>query len=130
MGDKKYSEIEIQTAKNLIAKGYEWIARDEDDALYAFKTKPRKGGYAWKYGGGVLLLVDENAKGVIPIFDDINWEDAEPVRLRDIVPQILTDEEREWLRMVVSEHVKCVIMDLPNFDAEIFRRCTGIKVGD
>ena len=30
----------------------------------------------------------------------------------------------------VSEHVKCVIMDLPNFDAEIFRRCTGIKVGD
>ena len=130
MGDKKYSEIEIQTAKNLIAKGYEWIARDEDDALYAFKTKPRKGGYAWNYGGGVLLLVDENAKGVIPIFDDINWEDAEPVRLRDIVPQILTDEEREWLRMVVSEHVKCVIMDLPNFDAEIFRRCTGIKVGD
>ena len=77
-----------------------------------------------------MLLVDENAKGVIPIFDDINWEDAEPVRLRDIVPQILTDEEREWLRMVVSEHVKCVIMDLPNFDAEIFRRCTGIKVGD
>ena len=40
MGDK-YSEIEIQTAKNLLAKGYEWIARDEDDALYAFKTKPR-----------------------------------------------------------------------------------------
>jgi len=30
----------------------------------------------------------------------------------------------------VSEHVKHVIMDLPNFDAEIFRRCTGIKVGD
>ena len=30
----------------------------------------------------------------------------------------------------VSEHVKYVIMDLPNFNAEIFRRCTGIKVGD
>ena len=29
----------------------------------------------------------------------------------------------------VSEHVKYVIMNLPNFDAEIFRRCTGIKVG-
>lgn len=102
MGDKKYSEIEIQMAKNLIAKGYEWIARDEDDALYAFKTKPRKGGDAWNYGGGVLLLVDENARGVIPIFDIIRWEDDEPVRLRDIVPQILTDEEREWLRTVVK----------------------------
>lgn len=102
MGDKKYSEIEIQTAKNLIARGYEWIARDENDALYAFKTKPRKGGDAWNYGGGVLLLVDENARGVIPIFDIIRWEDDEPVRLRDIVPQILTDEEREWLRTVVK----------------------------
>lgn len=103
MEDKReYSEIEIQTVKNLLAKGYEWIARDENDALYAFKTKPRKGGDAWNYGGGVLLLVDENARGVIPIFDDINWEDAKPVRLHDIVPQILTDEEREWLRTVVK----------------------------
>ena len=101
MGDK-YSEIEIQTAKNLLAKGYEWIARDEDDALYAFKTKPRKGGYAWNYGGGVLLLVDENARGVIPLFDIIRWEDDAPVSIRDIAPQILTDEEREWLRTVVK----------------------------
>lgn len=102
MGDKKYSEIEIQTAKNLLAKGYEWIARDENDALYAFKTKPRKGGDAWNYGGGVLLLADENARGVIPLFDIIRWEDDEPVSIRDIVPKILTDEEREWLRTVAK----------------------------
>lgn len=99
---REYSEIEIQTAKNLLAKGYEWIARDENDALYAFKTKPRKGGDAWNYGGGVLLLADENARGVIPLFDIIRWEDDEPVSIRDIVPQILTDEEREWLRTVVK----------------------------
>lgn len=103
MEDKReYSEIEIEIAKNLLAKGYEWIARDDNDALYAFKTKPRKGGDAWNYGGGVLLLVDGNARGVIPIFDIIRWEDDEPVCLRDIVPQILTDEEREWLRVVVK----------------------------
>lgn len=48
-----------------------------------------------------MLLVDENARGVIPIFDIIRWEDDEPVCLRDIVPQILTDEEREWLKVVV-----------------------------
>lgn len=98
MEDKReYSEIEIEIAKNLIAKGYGWIARDENDALYAFKTKPRKGGDAWNYGGGVLLLVDENARGVIPLFDIIRWEDDEPVSIRDIVPvpQILTDEERD-----------------------------------
>lgn len=99
---REYSEIEIEVAKKLIERGYEWIARDENDALYAFKTKPRKGGYAWNYGGGVLLLVDENARGVIPIFDGIRWEDDEPVRLRDIVSWPLTDEEREWLRVVVK----------------------------
>lgn len=98
---REYSEIEIEVAKNLIEKGYEWIARDENDALYAFKTKPRKGGYAWNYGGGVLLLVDENARGVIPIFDIIRWEDDDPVSLHDVVPRILTDEERDWLRTVV-----------------------------
>ena len=39
---------------------------------------------------------------VISIFDSINWEDAEPVSLHDVVPQILTDEEKEWLRTVVK----------------------------
>ena len=98
---KEYSTIEIEIAEKLLEKGFEWIARDENDALYAFKTKPRKGGDAWNYGGGVLLLMDENARGVIPIFDGIRWEDEEPIRIRDIVPKILTDEEGEWLRTVV-----------------------------
>ena len=30
----------------------------------------------------------------------------------------------------LNEHDRNVIKALPNFDAEIFRRCTGIKVGD
>ena len=49
-----------------------------------------------------MLLVDENARGVIPLFDIIRWEDDAPVSIRDIAPQILTDEEREWLRTVVK----------------------------
>ena len=39
---------------------------------------------------------------VIPLFESIRWEDEDPVRLRDIAPQILTDEERDWLRTVVK----------------------------
>ena len=99
---REYSAIEIEVAESLLKRGYKWISRDEDDTLYAFKTKPRKGGHGWNYGGGVLLLVDENARGVIPIFDSVSWTDEDPVRLRDIVPQILTYEEREWLRTVVK----------------------------
>ena len=98
---REYSEIEIETAKNLIAKGYEWIARDKSDDVYAYCTRPVKGGKAW--GADVcLLLIDGDIGRVIPLFKSIRWEDDEPVRLRDIVPQILTDEEREWLRTVVK----------------------------
>ena len=47
-------------------------------------------------------MMGGGTRGVIPIFDGIRWEDEDPVRLRDIAPKILTDEEREWLRTVVK----------------------------
>ena len=37
-----YSDIEIQTAKNMLKKGYKWIARDESGSLFAYTDKPRK----------------------------------------------------------------------------------------
>ena len=103
MEDKReYSAIEIEIAKNLIEAGYEWLATDSDETFCAFKAKPRKEGGEWMGGDDLLLLMFGGARGVIPIFDGIRWEDDDPVRLRDIVPQILTDEEREWLRTVVK----------------------------
>jgi len=38
----KYSDIEIQIAKNLLGKDYKWIARDESGSLFAYTDKPRK----------------------------------------------------------------------------------------
>ena len=102
MEDKKYSEIEVETAKNLIAKGYKWIARDKSNTLCAYKSRPVKGEKIWENKGDWFLLMVEGVRGIIPIFDDINWTDEEPVSLRDIVSKILTDEEREWLRTVVK----------------------------
>lgn len=100
---REYSEIEIEVAKNLLEEGYRWIARDKNNDVYAYCIRPVKGGTVWSpQGDNLLLLMSGGARGVIPIFDGIRWEDEEPVRLRDIVPQILTDEEREWLRVVVK----------------------------
>lgn len=99
---KEYSAIEIEVAKNLLAKGYEWIARDEDNKFYAYKGRPIKEESGWWHGGSWLLLMGGGTRGVIPLFESIRWEDEDPVRLRDIVPQILTDEERDWLRVVVK----------------------------
>ena len=99
---REYSEIEVEIAKNLLAKGYEWIARDENDMFYAYKGRPIKEESGWWQGESWLLLMGGGTREVIPLFESIRWEDEDPVRLRDIVPQILTDEEREWLRTVVK----------------------------
>lgn len=82
--EREYSAIEIEVAENLIKSGYEWIARNKNDAICAYKGRPVKGEKIWEYEG------DYSYGGVISLFDDINWTDAEPVSLRDIVPQILT----------------------------------------
>ena len=89
---REYSEIEIQTAKNLLAKGYEWIARDKHDAIYVYGSKPVKRTIIWMNGGDWLLLMPSVASRVIPIFDIIRWEDDEPVSIRDIALQNLTKE--------------------------------------
>ena len=103
MEDKReYSAIEIEIAKNLLAKGYEWIARDKQDAICAYGSKPVKGKTIWMNGGDWWLLMPSFCREVIPLFESIRWEDEDPVRLRDIAPQILTDEERDWLRTVVK----------------------------
>ena len=99
---REYSATEIEIAKNLLAKGYKWIARDENNTLYAYKGRPIKKESGWWHGGSWLLLMGGGTRGVIPLFGDINREDDEPVSIRDIVPKILTDEEREWLRTVVK----------------------------
>ena len=103
MEDKReYREIEVEIAEKLIKKGYGWIARDKHDAICVYGSKPVKGKTIWMNGGDWWLLMPSFCREAIPLFESIRWEDDEPVRLRDIVPQILTDEEREWLRTVVK----------------------------
>lgn len=99
---REYREIEVEIAEKLIEKGYGWIARDKHDAICAYGSKPVKGKTIWVNGGDWWLLMPSFAREAIPLFESIRWEDEEPVRLHDIVPKILTDEEREWLRTVVK----------------------------
>lgn len=96
MEDREYNEIEIEAAKNALGEGFEWAVRDENGLLYVYREKPEKRKHVW-LGGGFGTSFTRFA----PLLPQIKWEDEEPVRLRDIVPQILTDDEREWLRVVV-----------------------------
>ena len=97
MATSKYSEIEIQTAKNLLKKGYKWIGRNQAGRLSAHANKPSKvGTYWWSVG------ISDCTCDYVPIFQNIRFEDKEPTSLESIVhPPILDDAERRYLSAVI-----------------------------
>jgi hypothetical protein len=110
----KYNDIEIQTAKNLLKRGFKWIAMDSTkygNCLYAYTFKPNKGSLngikdavCWRppYDCGdarYCVLCSE----VIPIFQSVCANDKEPTSLEDIVhPKILDDAEKQYLSAVIK----------------------------
>ena len=143
----KYSDIEIQTAKNLLEHGYIWIARNRSGRLFAYSEKPIKSGIIWNSND--IYYVCEEA---VPIFQNIRFDDKEPVSLESIVhPQILDDAERRYLSAVIKPFRKRVkhiskeevfdcseefihielsdgdISDFPNFKANTMYK--GMKLG-
>lgn len=87
----KYSDIEIQTAENLLKEGYKWIARDESGGLFAYIDKPIKLDTFWCSDG-----INNFVCNYVPIFQNIRFGDKEPTSLEGIVhPQILDDAEHK-----------------------------------
>lgn len=103
----EYSEIEIQTAKNLLEHGYKWIARYESGRLFAYCEKPIKMDHTWGSFGDSVCVSD-----FVPIFLNISIEDTEPTSLEAIVhPPILDDVERRYLSAVIrpfKDRVGCI----------------------
>ncbi|MCI6163424.1 MAG: hypothetical protein MR666_08235 [Dialister sp.] len=94
----KYTEIEIQTANNLLKEGYKWIARDESGGLFAYTDKPIKLDTFWCSDG-----ISNCVCYYVPIFQSIRSDDKEPVSLESIVhPQILDDAEKRYLSAVIK----------------------------
>ena len=99
----KYSEIEIETAKNLLKKGYKWIARNKSGKLFVYSGKPHKADRVWYPMENCCYVCKE----FVPIFQDVRFGDKEPVSLEAIVnPQILDDAERRYLSAVIRPLVR------------------------
>ena len=103
----KYSDIEIQTAKNLLKEGYKWIVRENYGKVYAYTDKPRKN-HDWNkcadmwwddaHPDSYLFICTED----VPIFQSVTCDDKEPTSLGSIVyPQILDDDEKRYLEGVI-----------------------------
>lgn len=97
----KYSDIEIQTAQNLLKEGYKWLYRSSFGTLYAYETKPLMN--EANFDGYGLLC-----KSYVPIFQSVKSCD-EPVSLESVVhPQILDDVEKKYLSAVIKPFRKIV----------------------
>lgn len=97
----KYSEIEIQTAKNLLKEGYKWIKKTRLGSILAYENKPTENPETFIPGTKVCTAY-------VSIFDGIKFGD-EPTSLESIVhPQILDDTERRYLSAVIRPFRKNV----------------------
>ena len=82
-----------------------WVARDWNNDLYLYKTKPTKSEKVWVTNSidDCRLMFDSYFKNVYSLdcdnlFCNINWEDEEPTRLRE---PILNDIERTYIKLYV-----------------------------
>lgn len=77
---KKFSQETLNFFK-CIDKKYEWIAKDMNDDVHAFCEKPIKESRYWFYDGCFYISKAFNQA----IFNQILWEDEEPVYIDDYV---------------------------------------------
>lgn len=96
---KEFSEDEKAIARN-IDKKYKWIARNKSGSLVICTRKPIKCEKSW-----CVDRIDEfnQITEHEHIFKSIVWEDDEPTLIKDIYdPQIISDEEREYLKFILK----------------------------
>ena len=76
---KQFSQDTLNFFK-CIDKKFEWIAKDKNGDIFAFKGKPRKDKNVWL--GDNCNCIDEINQS---LFDKIYWEDEEPIYIDDYV---------------------------------------------
>lgn len=78
---KQFSQDELCILRN-IDKKYKWIARDESGSLCIFDEKPKKSEEMWD---NVICSDFIELNCYNHLFNSIQWEDEEPIRIDDYV---------------------------------------------
>ena len=78
---KQFTEDELTILKSIDIK-YKWIARDEDNSIYAFEDKPTKSVNDWNEVYVTKLIKEMPFEN---IFKSIKWKDNKPVYIDDYV---------------------------------------------
>lgn len=72
------SEDEKAILKVLLNEKYKWIARDKNDWLYVYASKPKKGITIWENTGSPMMPF-------VHLFNFIKWEDEEPYSIEELL---------------------------------------------
>ena len=72
------NEDEKAILKVLLNEKYKWIARDKNDWLYVYASKPKKGITIWENTGSPMMPF-------VHLFNFIKWEDEEPYSIEDLL---------------------------------------------
>lgn len=70
-------------------RGFKFIAKDKDDGVHIYKSKPTKEKECWVTNGVVCRLISSDEKSFNIFFGDIKFDDKEPF---DIVKAMNTIE--------------------------------------
>lgn len=73
------TEREVEVLNALHTLGCEWLVRDKDNRLFAYRHKPSKRNIGWFRFGSLTILVEEN------LFTFITWENEEPVSIKELL---------------------------------------------
>ena len=84
------SKLEYELLKYYSEHGYQYIARDYDEVLYAYDTKPRKMQYEWKATQEITRINFRD------LFSFVKWEDEEAYPITYILDncEVVEDENR------------------------------------
>ncbi|MGF3141274.1 hypothetical protein ACQV2S_01235 [Facklamia sp. P13064] len=77
--EDRLSDIERAILENV--EGINYIARDRDNNLYAYKDKPTKDSYGWKVNNNIDDYIKLNKN----LFSFIKWENQEPTEIIDLL---------------------------------------------
>ena len=78
---KEFTDDELCILRN-IDKEYKWIARDNNGSVSIFSEKPYREDDVW---GNVILALYNDLNCYNHLFDQIQWEDEEPIYIDDYV---------------------------------------------
>ena len=76
----KLNEDEKAILKVLLNEKYKWIARDKNDWLYVYASKPKKGITIWENTGSPMMPF-------VHLFNFIKWEDEEPYSIEELLEE-------------------------------------------